>query len=101
MGFLLDKGIELFINYSYQGHSGSLPSDILIILTHSISGWKDNCRTLLWVIPVEDNRMMANTGKLQLNGDFKPSYKLGKSHIHKILSWSQEQKWQVEKGGPH
>jgi len=47
MGFLLDEGTELFINYSYQGHSGSLPSDILIILTYSISGWKDNCRTML------------------------------------------------------
>jgi hypothetical protein len=92
MGILLDEGIELFINYSYHGNSGSLHSDILIILTHSIFGWKENCRTMLWVIPVEDNRMMANRGELQLNGDFKPSYKLGSSYIHKILSWSQVQK---------
>jgi len=61
MGFLLDEGIELFINYIYQGHSGSLPSGILIILTHSISGWKDNCRTILWVVPVEDNSVMYPT----------------------------------------
>jgi hypothetical protein len=90
-GFFWMKEWRMFVNNMYHRHSGRPPIDIPAILTHSVCGWKNNCKTLFWVIPTQ-NSMMANRQKIQLNGDFKLSQKPGNSHTHKILSLFHLQK---------